>query len=471
VSGFSADLSLGIANGLSVISIAISVWVGINIYNVIERSEFDELKRYIYEASRETMHEREEERRWRESTKIQYQNIENALKKINKEQFVNQINKLPSDPSSVYFSNLFADKDNLDVERYLDLMAIEICLQRSYRKHRESEVHKSEELEITKKGLNKIKAYYEQYKGHISDYEDFYLKYRKGDFEFWKGSCLERNEKYRAFQKASEIFIDIANQLNFLEVVRGDNDDISNIKKCGDNDKMSAYFANAIGECYSSMYVALGTMTAEDDAYRDVIKESALKCMGIVDQILDSPNGKTKIAREIYYRNSGCALERGTPNITTLKQAGIKFKEALALDATQQKAYYTSISNKNKLLQKYLEIQMRKPGCRREKSLLEKDYQQLPNAHQAEKELREFQALLDIALKLFPYIPEYYAFSVYRKIYEMCLNGRGIDINMMEEMRDDLEHMRILSASSNLCQVARDEIEDLYSELNSGNNL
>ena len=97
-----------ITNGLTIISLAITVWLGITIYNAIGKSEIDELK----------------------TTLEKYSPLSEQVREYTKQQFVNQMYRT-EDVSCDYMAKLFEKNNEIPIERYADLLVIDILLQRT----------------------------------------------------------------------------------------------------------------------------------------------------------------------------------------------------------------------------------------------------------------------------------------------------------------------------------------------------
>ena len=71
---------------------------------------------------------------------------------------------------------------------------------------------------------------------------------------------------------------------------------------------------------------------------------------------------------------------------------------------------------------------------------------------------------IEIAICLFPNEPRWYAFSVYRRAYKMCLQNE-FELNVVKKylynMQQDVMKVDMLEGKQPLCVVARKEVADL----------
>lgn len=196
-SGETAVNNINISNGLTVISLAVSVWLGMNIYNVVERQEVNQIEKIIQDLQREI-------------PKVQM--ISELIKENSKHQLFNEMYKL-DEPSNNYFAKQFEKDSSLTVERYLDLLTIEILLQRVYGAHQSVRNEGENIIKWTDTGIEKIHTYKKHY-SERSNLENLFLDYREGDFRFYKGYYQDKESRLESFAKAQSLFLKIADELS-----------------------------------------------------------------------------------------------------------------------------------------------------------------------------------------------------------------------------------------------------------------
>lgn len=439
-SGETAVNSIIISNGLSVISLAVSVWLGMNIYNVVEKQEVNQIEKRILDLQKEMQ---------------EVEKISELIKENSKHQLFNEMYKL-DEPSSNFFAKQFEKDSSLTVGRYLDLLTIEILLQRIYGVHHGIRSEGENIIKWAVTGIEKINIYRKNY-NERSSLENLFVDYREGDFWFYMGYYQDRRNGLASFAQAKRLFSKIVDELGLyspltpLTLKKTDSNYIPDpLKK-----RMTIYFANAIGQCSKKMADALG----ETEEEYDNLMKDAKKCIKYAAEECEFGN-----EREVYYRNYGCIIENLAENFEDLQKAGEQMRKAFELDPTKEKVFHTIVSNYNKRIQNILGIEMRVPKKERKEALLDKSYDGLDKKGATEL-IGDFRVFISVAISLFPSDPKWYAFSIYRKIYEMCIEVPKRTKIQLKKMEEDVKCIKILNGKSPLCRVAIDEVNDIREKI------
>ena len=225
--------------------------------------------------------------------------------------------------------------------------------------------------------------------------------------------------------------------------------------------RISVYFANAIGHCCSNMLKGIQNIDV-----RAEIKEEAYRYI-----VFATKMSKRCGEREVYYRNYGCLIENTTSDIMGLERAYEQYRRGLVVSSKDEDTYYVLISNLNKRIRAMLGIEMREPQKDRMLPLTRMQFQNVSNKSKVRKLINEMKNYIDIAVCQFPNRPSWYAFSVYRKIYEVCEKNAFDSFEFQEylsAMKQDVMKIDMLEGKNSLCVVAKREVEDLniYSRKN-----
>ncbi len=413
-----------ITNGLTIISLAITVWLGITIYNAIGKSEIDELK----------------------TTLEKYSPLSEQVREYTKQQFVNQMYRT-EDVSCDYMAKLFEKNNEIPIERYADLLVIDILLQRTY--EAKNEKMKVQKLQWAHTGIEKINRYRGKYNLRCK-LEDSYLNYREADFWFHIGACCQDGNRVRNYQKAKELFIKTIEDFKISltmskEVV---------VKKASEDIRISVYFANAIAQCLINMID--NNMTNEES---ESLKTEAKKYYEYAVEY-----SKYCGEREVYYRNYGCFLENTAKNMEDMEKAYKQYKKAFSVDEKAQKVYAVLLSNLNKRIRTLLGIEMRTPQKNRQVPIWNMSFDEMDNCEKIEQLIAEMKFFIEMAIHNFPNEPYWYAYSIYRKLYKACLeNDNNVFdwIKSVHSMKKDVIKMDMLEGEKALCLVAKAEVEDI----------
>lgn len=413
-----------ITNGLTIISLAATVWIGISIYNAIEKKEFEKIKEEV----------------------SHYSSLSNQVQENTRKQLVNQMYKT-GDVTCDYIAKCFDKDTEISDNRYVDLLTIDILLHRAY-----VEQNAAKRAIWSRVGIEKI----DKYKGKFTDrcgLENSYLNYREADFLFYIADICTGEERFNTYEHAKDLFIKSA---KCMKVSFKDNNDIFNEEE-RELRILAVYFANAIGQCYANMMLAksmskelFNEMKIHANKYLEYAVRNSVFC------------GE----REVYYRNYGCFIENTASNIQDLEKAYEQYKKAFCIDSTQRNIYYVLISNLNKRIRDMLKVEIRTPQKNREVPIYLHKFNEIENKDKIVELINEMKVYIEFAIDRYPDDPSWYAFSIYRRIYKMCIYTSFEKLKEDKHLwniKNDMIKVEMLGGQSNLCKVAKLEVADLIS--------
>lgn len=376
-----------ITNGLTIISLAVTVWLGISIYNSIEKKEFADIKEEFSKV-KPTI-----------ETCLQ---LSNEVKEYTKQQLVNQMYKT-GDISCDYIAKCFDKDEEIPSERYADLLTIDILLEKAYEE--QNKERRKKWAEIAREKIEKYKGKFEK----RSEIENGYLNYRDADFLFFIGENCIGTERYNTYEKAKDLFLKSARFFD-IELLC---DREGFFRKNCEMQRLSIYFSNAIGQCYAFMVL---TPNLSIDVF-EIIKTNANIYLSYA-ATFSAFCGE----REVYYRNYGCFLENTAKTTADMESAYEQYKKAFATNSREQRIYHVLISNLNKRIREALYIDMRTPQSGRKTPIYVCDTTLPLDIKKIEVLINEMEVYIEFAIDFFPDNADWYAFSIYRKIYE-CINA------------------------------------------------
>lgn len=411
-------------SGLSIISLAITVWIGISIYNALEKDEISKLELKIGE----------------------YSSISEQVKRYTKQQFINQIYRV-GDISSGYIAKKFEKDEEIPAERYLDMLPIEVLVQRIFGVFIAYEDGgKEARIRWCDTGLKRIERYRGKYEERYN-LEKFYLDYREGDFHFFRAKECDASEGYRDYKKAEELYRKVIEQYNSFGAFEGGTSEESDYEAL----KIEVYSENSIAQCRAMMLK--GGKGVQGDKEREEVKD-------IFERAISKAE-KGRYKREVYYRNYGCFIENIDNTLEGKEEAYKQYLEAFSIDKKNPKIYHVLISNLNSRIRQMVGIEMRGPEQGRKTPLPERSFAGV-DKEKVKRLSREMEDYLDVAIQCFPEeCAKWYAFSAYRKIYEWCIGDTEEKKKYLLSMDKDIERIEHLRGDTALCKVVKDEVEDL----------
>lgn len=301
--------------GFSIISIAVSVWLGINIANLVDKKRIDELSHNSKKLENEISKSADKLKTTVNVMESLNEDIKNKIDGINdnieqrfyKTKFFDKLMKVTNlYESASYIHDEFEDNERAN---YKDLDRIEeqyLKCSMAYEENKWEDTY-----ECSKKGiflledLNKKEKYYEKY-----------YNIRKSDFLFYKNMAITHNSDLGTFSK-DELLESISLYENVLQEIGND----SNTSL-----KFKGYLYNTIGYTYDILNV-------HSRSEEDKMKYSSLSEVNMNRAVKCNEKGR-------YYRNLGLVYE----HMGDLGKAKNTYRKAFREDPRDYKAYNNILS-------------------------------------------------------------------------------------------------------------------------------
>lgn len=359
---------------VAIIGLAIAVWAGLNIANAVERKELEELS----EKNKRLTEETETLHKQIEPLSKNAESIDNTLNNL----FLEELLKTDQDEASQWFLRRFAEIANdkraeLLKEDVSKLLMIENKFSLVYGLHTSKQCNNLFLFDEAQNGISeidKIIGEMDEIKNRTGlNLVDTYLKFRRAEFEFYKGYATENAKKvYDCFRKAAEVYMDMHEEFGvFLPAYMGSIDSKS-IPKYGSEEsfrKISIYFANSIGEAYSRIISQGNNLKNDYDFSGEQLSGEALKKIAEKGVFYCACAAKWadegNVSKEVYFRNLGCAYERleklesatgkyADEILENYKKAFTNIVDQDVVSYRIQSVYYTLMQ----YLKKYLELKL-----------------------------------------------------------------------------------------------------------------
>ncbi len=275
-----------LATGMAIIGVAIAVWAGLNIIQVLEKDKFallgDEFLKY-----------------------------KNERKILNELRFLNNVSSERNELNKYLYGRLKAEIDENEVdispELYFELNCIEDLFQAVYKE--QTLYKKSYQTDYYDVAIEKCRDI-KRCINRISSREiiELYIEIRILEFEFFKGYTVKKREVQECYQRVVEGYCKIFDGLEEpMQMVREK-------RYIDDSIPLTVYMFNTLGESYSRIINEYSngekiTQRIKNQAEKAQSYYEALLCLIESPEVMGN-NIKKELLRETYYRNYGCALER-----------------------------------------------------------------------------------------------------------------------------------------------------------------
>lgn len=353
---------------MPLVAIVLSVWVGLNIYNIIGskeiqliheqtemiRKETDEADKVIKKISEGLA---EAEKRVRENNERQKRNVLTALLST-----ISDNMEFYSCTSQLLKSFLNAAILDNTPREVIDLVyRIENTFSTAATLNRKESYN--ERIQLAEQGLkycHECEIEWEKIPyGQLGrKFLKSYLSLRKGDFHYYRGYRIPTNEGKSALNSAVKEYEGVTNGIYELYaegtlalMTRIENDNIADMSlivsdEMVDGLLMQAYLCNIIGECNNvlSQYgMATDQNKRDASAYFDKVYQ--IYCFLTKAKSVSIPSVFAK-----YLRNYGTALEKIAPNERNGKEPDAMYLQALTVQRTDMPSYRTYASYRIKML-------------------------------------------------------------------------------------------------------------------------
>lgn len=336
-----------LASGLAIIGIAISVWAGLNIIQVLEKDKLLELEKQVTQYK----HERYV---------------------TNKTLFLQSVQSDPNELNRYIYAKLSAhadeDDDEVTPEMYFELNQIEEMFQLAYKEQLlEHRTLGNDFFNAAIEKCEKNKNYIEKRVRNAEVIID-YIEIRILEFIFYKGYTRQTKidkEIISCYQKVIDGFCNMFPELKEPEKI------VKERKFIDNNILLTVYMLNTIGEAYSKIIESYGTPKVVKCCMREKAKtaieyyEALVSLTKEVDSV--EKEERKRLVRETYYRNYGVLLERISKNLdqntklTFIKNGRIQqlYQQAADIELCgkneilRYKAFYTLLSFYNKVIDNF----------------------------------------------------------------------------------------------------------------------
>lgn len=317
-----------LSTGLSIIGIVIAIWSGLHIIQVLGKNKYEIL----------------------ESEVLQYAN---ERKRLSYFTLLKNINLLDDELNRYLYGRLSnLDLSYINTELLFQLSQIEIEFQIIYSSHYSNTLNNVNYGTSIITSLDECHDYTKDLSNKTKLIIEEYITLRQAEIYFYLGYC-----NYKFFFRALELYLKC-----FPQYKKPQNLDV--IVTDPDTSPLVAYLLNTLGEACSSIIFHINKQEELSDyekKNKSKYKYLANEYYKSLSQLLLKNQGDSKICRDVYYRNHGCALERINKK-THLSDKNI-FNEIVE---KYQKAIDTSfhnISDKNfkvwlSLYKKYTDYQL-----------------------------------------------------------------------------------------------------------------
>lgn len=331
------------STGINIVSLAISVWIGLHVIQVLEKSKFADAHKMLTDLQTEVVQSSMERRQM-------------SLKDLCK-----QLNSL-NDEINRYLAKQIKriDSNSLPAELIFELAQIEVLFQRIYVAHcsksactedfdifeRISRIeNKLDEIEITDKFTRQT----------VHDY----LKLRLAETNYYYGYSKKGYPAVIAFQEAYRIYTEVFPSYCKAEDIKLRNESVT--KESPGNIIFDCYMLNTIGDsCSKIIENAPKNASQEIQTEIKAYDTHASDTFMMLKEIVEAHTDIAAIQREIYYRNYGCYIERKKgfngqgkkPCFTEFEEIEIIYRNAITICLTgefRDNAFYSYLSFHHKL--------------------------------------------------------------------------------------------------------------------------
>lgn len=351
---------------VSILGIAVSIWVALNIYNIISNKEIQQVHTQAETIKKRTKQISKDVARAQakmndlssDITKVQAE-IEHSIQMKIQNDLATIINTISQNTAYYSFTgHLITSFQKLSASEELkklpyDIWGLIIRIENSFSAAaalNRANVHE-ERARLAQIGLNYCNALRNALDSEgCHEFINAYCNLRTGDFLFYQGYRIQTTLGLQALDRAIVFYTDAFNGMFTLCATETQSDNLANPRSYIqiENDHpettnallMRAYLSNIIGECYNvrSQYNKIHIDANDLNTY----KENAVRYFAQVYSIKNDleKNGYIPPLFAKYLRNYGTALEKLPSQPNTLSP-GELYKEALQIDSKDMLSYYT----------------------------------------------------------------------------------------------------------------------------------
>ena len=302
-------------DALTILGLIVTIWAGLNIYNIIERRDVDEIKQKSEEINNKIAKQKKNLEEFQNDIDEMNLNSKSILLSI-EYQFLNELLKGKKDPLSLYFhiklsnnsGNFYCNKKIIS-----KLLIIEQSFNIVYNLHvsLQKDIHELiDTAKYAQKIIEGIIYNLQNEDTELNKHVLLYLKVRDAQFSFYMGYAYTKFEDiYDCFNTAAKKFLSIEDQEHDILIIKESGHKYYDDFGYNENlRKNSRYIAHFIGESYSRIVLSYTkSQYSEESAYESMkatISKAIYYCQLSIDWL------KENELYEVYHRNLGCAYER-----------------------------------------------------------------------------------------------------------------------------------------------------------------
>lgn len=332
------------STGINIVSLAISVWIGLHVIQVLENSKLEEARMMLIDLQKEV--EQSSTERWQMSLKDLCKQLNNLNDEINRylAEHISQI-----------------DGSLLPADFIFEMAQIEAQFQRFYVAHRNGKSVSSADYNIFDR-ISRIESRLDEIEitdkyTHQTVYD--YLRLRLAETNYYFGYSQRGYSAVNAFQKAYSIYIEVFPAYAKAENIKLRNESATETNP--GNIIFDCYMLNTIGDsCSKILENAPKNLSKEKQKEIQEYSDHASDIFTTLKEIMEAHTDIKVIQREVYYRNYGCYIERKKgfngqgkkPCITEFEEIEKIYQKAITICLSNEfkdKAFYSYLSLHHKL--------------------------------------------------------------------------------------------------------------------------
>lgn len=270
-----------LSTGLAIIGLAISVWAGLNIIQVLEKGKLDTLSKEVNLYRQERCD-------------------------LNKRNFLNNILEL-NDTLNRHLYKMFSkiedDNDSL-AALYFECNKIELNFQKVYAK--QNHIQRNIPVQYYKDTIEEIDRWLKEIINSEYKNKDVFIKYLKvrlAEFYFYLGYNVSADESISCFEKVIDYYVEVFEDLKNPELMMQKRYYLELDKE------LTRYMFNTMGEAYSKILQGYIDSQEKDENIDEIAKKLEVFYEYSI-RLIEQRQNNAKEGFEVNYRNYGCALER-----------------------------------------------------------------------------------------------------------------------------------------------------------------
>lgn len=332
------------STGLNIVSLAISVWIGLHVIQVLEKSKLEDAQKILVDLQAD----------------VEQSSIERSQRSLM--DFCKQLNNIDDEINRYLVEEIKKiDGYALPADIIFELAQIEALFQRIYVAHRNNKSVSTSDYVLFER-IRQIKGKLEE--NDISDKNTCktiidYLRLRLAETNYYCGYSLKGYQAVEAFQDAYQNYIEVFPCFSKAEDIKLKNE--SATKENQGTIAFDCYMLNTIGDSCSKIIENVPENTSKEK--QEEIQKYALlagNAFSALKEIVEAHTDIGAIQREVYYRNYGCFIERKKgfngqgkkPCFTEFEEIERIYRKAIAVCLSNNfsdNAFYSYLSLHHKL--------------------------------------------------------------------------------------------------------------------------